>query len=121
MEGVCVNGTEAPSLLRQAQAGPLAAILDDIPSETSQKPAPLCPRAREAEQRSCRCTREATLIGLDGNPHGGCVPPRDDVGIQDLEFGWCFLENIRDPLNPSVGCYEDATWSEVDGRLAKFC
>ena len=117
MEGVCVNGTEAPSLLRQAQAGPLAAILDDIPSETSQKPAPLCPRSREAEQKSCRCTREATLIGLDGNPKGGCVPPRDDVGIQDLEFGWCFLENIIDPNNPTQGCYEDVQWSEVDGRL----
>ena len=116
MEGVCVNGSEASSLLREAQAGPLAAILDDIPSETSQKPAPLCPRTREVGA-SCRCTREATLMGLDGNPKGGCVPPRDDVGIQDLEFGWCFLENIRDPLNPTEACYEDVQWSEVDGRL----
>ena len=118
MEGVCVNGSEASSLLREAQAGPLAAILDDIPSATSQKPAPLCPRSREAAQKSCRCTTEATLIGLDGNPKGGCIPPRDDVGIQDLEFGWCFLENILDPQNPTKGCYEDVQWSEVDGRLA---
>ena len=77
MEGVCVNGTKAPSLLRQAQAGPLAAVLDDIPSVTSQKPAPLCPRTREAGQKNCRCTREALVKGLDGNPKGGCVPPRE--------------------------------------------
>jgi len=117
MEGVCVNGTDAPDLLRKAQSGPLAAILDDIPSETSQKPAPVCGLAREVELERCRCTKEATLKGIDGNPKGGCVPPRDDVGIQDLEFGWCFLENIRDPQNPSEGCYEDVQWSEVDGRF----
>jgi len=50
MEGVCVNGNEAPELLRQAQAGPLAAILDDIPSETSQQPAPACSLARDTEE-----------------------------------------------------------------------
>jgi len=116
MEGVCVNGTEAPELLRQAQAGPLAAILDDIPSETSQKPAPACSLARDTEE-VCRCTREATLKGIDGNPKGGCVPPRDDIGLQELEFGWCFLENIQDPHNPTLGCYEDVQWSEVDGRF----
>ena len=43
MEGVCVNGTDARDLLRKAQSGPLAAVLDDIPSETSQRPAPVCP------------------------------------------------------------------------------
>ena len=130
MEGVCVNGTEAPSLLRQAQAGPLAAVLDDIPSETSQKPAPLCPSpslTREAEQKKCRCTKEATLVGLDGNPKGGCVPPRDFTGIEELDYGWCFLEMITDPSNPTEGCYEDVAWSEVDGRfgllvdIIQFC
>ena len=39
-----------------------------------------------------------------------------DVGIQDLENGWCFLENIADPSNPASRCYEDTQWSEVDGR-----
>ena len=77
MEGVCVNGTDAPDLLRKAQSGPLAAILDDIPSETSQKPAPVCGLAREVELERCRCTKEATLKGIDGNPKGGCVPPRE--------------------------------------------
>ena len=32
VEGKCVNGTEAPGLLRSLQEGPLAATLDDIPS-----------------------------------------------------------------------------------------
>ena len=40
-----------------------------------------------------------------------------DVGISDLEFGWCFLENIVDPQNPTNDCYEDVAWSEVDGRF----
>ena len=30
---------------------------------------------------------------------------------------WCFLENIRDPSNPSSGCYADTTWSPKDGRF----
>ena len=78
MEGVCVNGTDASELLRKAQSGPLAAILDDIPSETNQKPAPLCSHSLSRESEvACRCTKEATLKGIDGNPKGGCVPPRE--------------------------------------------
>ena len=30
---------------------------------------------------------------------------------------WCFLENIRDPSNPSSGCSADTTWSPKDGRF----
>ena len=40
-----------------------------------------------------------------------------EVGIEDLEYGWCFLENIVDPANPQNGCHEDVQWSEVDGRF----
>ena len=32
VEGKCINGTQAPGLLRSLQEGPLAATLDDIPS-----------------------------------------------------------------------------------------
>jgi len=126
VEGKCVNGTEAPGLLRSLQEGPLAATLDDIPSESSQKQAPLCndiaPRIVTSSKKSssnitCGCTKEATVMGLDGNPRGGCTPPRDEVGIEDLEYGWCFLENIVDPANPQNGCHEDVQWSEVDGRF----
>merc|ERR550532_670976 len=125
--GRCVNGTEAPSLLNDIKQGrSLAASLDDIPSESSQKPAPVCELGRFITEDGsppipsgihCRCTREALVKGLDGNPKGGCVPPRDDVGISDLEQGYCFLENILDFTHPERNCYEDVAWSEVDGRF----
>merc|ERR1711976_125381 len=120
--GRCVNGTQAPALLNQIQqARSLAASLDDIPSESSQKPAPVCevgrtiPGEQVPDEIHCRCTREALVKGLDGNPKGGCVPPRDDVGISDLEQGYWFLENILDFTQPERNCYEDVAWSEVDG------
>ena len=102
--GRCVNGTQAPALLNQIQqARSLAASLDDIPSgdqdiglkgfdflftlipilESSQKPAPVCevgrtiPGEQVPDEIHCRCTREALVKGLDGNPKGGCVPPRE--------------------------------------------
>ena len=40
-----------------------------------------------------------------------------DVGISDLEQGYCFLENILDFNHPEENCYEDVAWSEVDGRF----
>ena len=40
-----------------------------------------------------------------------------DVGISDLEQGYCFLENILDFTQPERNCYEDVAWSEVDGRF----
>ena len=76
------------------------------------------------------------MKGLDGNPKGGCVPPlkykyptkyfrlniflSSDVGIEDLEYGWCFLENVEHPENPTESCYEDVAWSAADGRFGGF-
>ena len=40
----------------------------------------------------------------------------EDDTSDNLEKVWCFLENVRDPLNPESGCYPDVTWSEKDGR-----
>ena len=40
-----------------------------------------------------------------------------DAPLQELENGWCFLENVVDPTNPTRDCYEDTQWSEVDGRF----
>merc|ERR1711892_1437204 len=109
---------DAPSILDQLQRGPLAVTLDDIPSETNIKRAPFCPVGKTAkDEKSCKCTREATVKGLDGNPKGGCVPPLNDVGIEDLEYGWCFLENVANAENPSDNCYEDVDWSAADGRF----
>ena len=43
-----------------------------------------------------------------------------DVGIEDLEYGWCFLENVEHPENPTESCYEDVAWSAADGRFGGF-
>ena len=37
----------------------------------------------------------------------------------DFEQAFCFLENVRDPLNPKSGCYSDTQWSEKDARWPK--
>merc|ERR1712158_244392 len=56
IEGECVNGTQAPGLLSRIAEGPLAVILDSVPSGTSQKPAPLCPVGKSAPQmKDCKC------------------------------------------------------------------
>ena len=60
-------------------SGPLAVTLDEIPSETNIKRAPFCPVGAVGKTApdacSCRCTKEPTVKGLDGNLKGGCVPP----------------------------------------------
>ena len=109
-------------------------ILDNVPSETSQKPAPLCPVGKSAPQmkvlqshtspmsyaplfclclfnptsalssripysnpskKGCKCVSGPVTKGLDGNPRGGCIKPLADHGIEELEEGWCFLENLQ--------------------------
>jgi len=118
VDGECINGTSAPSLLGRLQNGPLKVILDDTPSETSQKVAPLCPLGRAPqEMKGCKCADSQVSRGLDGNPKGGCVPPLADHGIEELENGWCFLENIQDPQNPVDNCFEDTQFSVADGRF----
>jgi len=118
IEGECVNGTQAPGLLSRIAEGPLAVILDNVPSETSQKPAPLCPVGKSAPQmKGCKCVSGPVTKGLDGNPRGGCIKPLADHGIEELEEGWCFLENLQDPSNPSENCYDDVEFSVADGKF----
>ena len=31
--------------------------------------------------------------------------------------GWCFLEDVSNPNNPSENCFEDASWSPTNGRF----
>jgi len=118
VEGECVNGTAAPSLLASLRSGPLAVVLDDVPSETSQKVAPVCPLGRAPNQmKHCACAGGAVTKGLDGNPRGGCIAPLADLGFEEAEEGWCFLDNVQDPKNPTEDCFEDTTWSVVDGKF----
>ena len=64
----------------------LKRLISSTVSESSQKQAPLCndiaPRIVTSSKKSssnitCGCTKEATVMGLDGNPRGGCTPPRE--------------------------------------------
>ena len=32
-------------------------------------------------------------------------------------YGWCFLENIEDPTDPTKNCFSDALWSHTHGRF----
>ena len=38
-------------------------------------------------------------------------------GIEELQNGWCFLDNVQDPKNPTDNCFEDAQFSVADGRF----
>jgi len=118
VDGECINGTSAPSVLAKLNDGPLNVILDDASSETSQKVAPICPVGRSSqEMKGCKCTEGPVTKGLDGNPRGGCIPPLTDHGVEELQNGWCFLENVQDPNNPTGDCFEDTQFSVADGRF----
>jgi len=67
---------------------------------------------------TCRCVRGESAIDLahNGQIRGNCTGLEDD-DTDNLDKVWCFLENIRDPLNPSSGCYSDTKWSERDARF----
>ena len=40
-----------------------------------------------------------------------------DHGIEELAHGWCFLENVQDPQNPTDNCFADTQFSVIDGRF----
>jgi len=118
VDGECINGTSAPTVLERIRTGPLKVILDDALSETSMKVAPICPLGRKSsEMKGCKCSDETLTKGLDGNPRGGCVPPLTDHGVEELEHGWCFLDNVQDPSDPTQDCFGDTQFSVADGRF----
>merc|ERR1712038_1074774 len=47
----------------------------------------------------------------------GCIKPLADHGIEELAEGWCFLENLQDPSNPTENCYDDVEFSVADGKF----
>ena len=84
-------------------------------------PAPTCQHSQSNVRlydNTCRCSRGNTAVDIDtrGRTRGNCTGLDDDTR-DNLDKVWCFLENIRDPLNPQSGCYPDVTWSEKDGRF----
>ena len=94
-------------------------ILDNVPSETSQKPAPLCPVGKSAPQmkvrdlkmadvvccifflvlhfclnsnspnQDCKCASGPVTKGLDGNPRGGWFK-----GLFACVIHICILHNV---------------------------
>ena len=91
------------------------------PPTASLLPAPRCQRDASAVrlyEHSCRCVRGVTALDTDitGQPRGNCTGLEDNTE-DNLDKVWCFLENIRDPLDPSAGCYSDVRWSDKDGRF----
>ena len=40
-----------------------------------------------------------------------------DHGIEELAHGWCFLENVQNPQNPTDNCFADTQFSVTDGRF----
>jgi len=118
--GRCVNGSYAPGLLRTLQRDNVAAKLDEEFS-SDQKTITTCPsifRSPADQSSFCRCSNGPLIRDLQGSIKGGCVPPVGGTfDAPDLEAGYCFLENIQDPANPTSNCYDDASWSEADGRF----
>jgi len=85
------------------------------PSKAKVIVAPVCPAGKTTKDMICHCSKEAAVQGIDGNSRGGCVPSPNQE--QERANGWCFLENIRNPVNGTENCFEDAKWSVVDGRF----
>ena len=80
------------------------------------------------------CVRTRSPLAIDENlletdndepsqDHCQCAEPRpfelQEPGedCQDPDFGWCFLEHVSDPENPTENCFEDALWSSKHGRF----
>jgi len=133
VDGVCIPGTSAFSLLGKLQTGPLTAIVDSVALETKHKVAPFCQDEQTASQPnktsssssavsfSCHCGQLSEKTknenGLIGNPWGGCVTPPVAKGTPNLANSWCFLKNVEDPKNPRKNCYGDIQYSEVDEKF----
>jgi len=113
-EGKCIDVT-VPGAIPNWFGAPAVKLEDP---ETDLFEAPVC-RNKGAQARlydnTCRCARGATALDFDllGTARGNCTGDRADQAF-------CFLENVRDPLNPKSGCYSDTQWSEKDARFWSF-
>merc|ERR1712142_1450225 len=87
----------------------------DLTLKKSDIPVAVC---STEEKNTCHCT-SSSVIGPDGKSKGGCVPSRSPPTgcVEGATHGWCFLENVKNPLNGSENCFEDTSWSAVDGRF----
>jgi len=119
-QGTCVEGNQAQGIVNLFKSSKVPASLDeDFSSE--QKTIQRCPVVRSPADTPefCRCTKRALQFDLVGNPKGGCLKPtsRGTFSVPEIEDGYCFLENIQDPANPSASCFDDVQWSTSDGMF----
>jgi len=72
-----------------------------------------CPPGSKDYNR-CQCTENLRPQELR-EPGENC----EAIGEGDYggSSGWCFLEDVSNPNNPSENCFEDASWSQTNGRF----
>jgi len=117
LNGKCVPRSEAESLL-QASVYP-AEIDQYFGNDTVLLEAPVCPQSEDGRdpQKTCQCG--PALPRLNGGTEGGC----QEDSIKDYTYdgeddkGWCFLDNVQDPKEPSSDCYSDVEWDVSRGKF----
>eukprot|EP00096_Caligus_rogercresseyi_P014325 TRINITY_DN681_c0_g1_i1.p1 TRINITY_DN681_c0_g1~~TRINITY_DN681_c0_g1_i1.p1 ORF type:complete len:303 (-),score=60.90 TRINITY_DN681_c0_g1_i1:130-1038(-) len=107
--GRCLNANDAQAL-QNSQQGTGVNIEEGI---TKADLAPAC-KGEEEEEPQCKCSEEP-LSSLTGSKNGKPCQSLGNRGFADN--GWCFLDNVMDPSNPSKNCYADAQWSQSHGRF----
>jgi len=79
---------------------------------------------RTTPKNYCRCSNGETLRDLSGNIKGACngqgSPGTFSVNDPDTIYGYCFVEHVEDPSNPSKNCFDDVQYSPADGRFYSF-
>ena len=85
----------------QLQRSPNAFVIDENYLETVND-TEICPRNQQNQRCKCAEPRPFELR----EPGENCQDP-----------GWCFLEHVSNPENPSENCFEDAYWSPTHGRF----
>jgi hypothetical protein len=106
LDGTCVEQAIEAKLAEDKPA--FAFRIESGATETEV--APVC--KSEAEATRCRCA-----TSISGEPVGqksGCTQKTEG---EETTYGWCFLENIEDPTDPTKNCYTDALWSHTHGRF----
>ena len=96
MDGRCVNRKNEEGKLKRERA--VYKFLDNF--EESNKIVDRCIRAPDSNK--CRCS--ATPKSSTSLPGEGCS------GDASGGAGWCFLENVSDPSNPTFDCFDDAQY-----------
>jgi len=118
LTGKCVSNRTALEVVKSLQDQNAFAKLNEDFNER-QEVAPRCPQVRTPADlpEFCRCAKGPIDRDLSGNLKGGCIKPFGGSFDNSEEIGYCFLENVQDPSEPSSNCFSDTTYSPADGRF----